>query len=226
MGHFAHPLQVTPFPATRSIRISARASDTRIDEWTIPAADVLDVLGWPTDAGWRGSGQLRVLIDGTGGSVAFVAQSGDRAIIRGPESMAQSFLAHLRAAYEELPSESGETPYTYVPVPSVAAEGLAALQQQVTQGHNSILTSMQELMNAVQAIARNQSAPVPQTAPQAPIYTPPVLQGVEEASVFIPSVSTDVEGTGLTAEAKTSSADDLAAAAAALKLAKRTTSLT
>ena len=227
MGHFANPLQVTAVPSSRSIRVSVRASDTRIDEWTISAADVDSVLSWDNGTGWRGNGELRVLLDRTGGSVAFHSTTGDRAIIRGPESMVYSFLAHLQAAFDELPSVLPEpqpkaaVQVVYTPVPAapqaspVSQEILSAIQQQVAQGHAELLTSIQQLASVVRTALATSPAPAP------------VLQSSSVPTtsdpVFIPSVSTAVEGTGLTADSKTSDAGDLAAAAAALKAAKKNT---
>lgn len=221
MGHFANPLVVTPRPDLQAVRISVRASESRIDEWTVSAADVASVLNWDNDSGWRGAGELRVLLDRSGGSVSFRNGSGDRAIIRGPESMAYSFLAHLQAAYDALPPAPEEqvvvqtvtAPRTLPPPTPVGQEVLTSIQQQVSQNHAELLQTIATLTAAVQ------------TALATPSAAHPVLQspGVVTTSepVFIPSVSTTVEGTGLTADEKTSAADDLAAAAAALKAAKK-----
>lgn len=208
MSHFANPLKVTAMPATWSVRISVRASDTRIDEWSITASDVQSVLTRPDGTGWRGDGELRVLLDHTGGSVAFHSTSGDRAIIRGPESMIHSFLAHLQAAYDQLPGSAPEQlptspaitkyfPYSYGSAPSESS-------------------GMQEVLNAIQCLSDAvRTALAASPAPQ------PMIQSVGvptfSESVFIPSVLTTVEGTGLVADEKTSGATDLAAAAAALK---------
>jgi hypothetical protein len=211
MSHFANPLKVTAMPATWSVRISVRASDTRIDEWSITSSDVQSVLTWPDGAGWRGNGELRVLLDHTGGSVAFHSPSGDRAIIRGPESMIHSFLAHLQAAYDELPASGPEHlpppppmkffPYSY---------GSAAPE---SPGMQEVLSAIQSLSDAVRTALA--ASPAPQ-----PMIQSAGVPTLSE-SVFIPSVLTTVEGTGLTADEKTSEATDLAAAAAALKSAKK-----
>jgi hypothetical protein len=154
--------------------------------------------------------------------VAFHNASGDRAIIRGPESMVYSFLAHLQAAYDALPDVSAAEVTVRsiraaapVAAPTGAQEVLTSIQQQVAQNHSELLRMIANLTSAVQS---------PRVAPSA---APPVLQVERETpssdTVFIPSVSTTVEGTGLTADEKTSSGDDLAAAAAALRAAKKQT---
>lgn len=223
MGHFANPLVVTPRPELNAVRISVRASESRIDEWTVSAADVASVLNWDNSSGWRGAGELRVLLDRAGGSVSFSNGSGDRAIIRGPESMAYSFLAHLQAAYDALPLEqSPQVVVQSVPAQKqqtvaapVAQEVLTSIQQQVSQNHAELLQTIATLTAAVQTALAAPSAPLPV------LQSPSVVTTSEP--VFIPSVSTTVEGTGLTADEKTSAADDLAAAAAALKAAKKNT---
>lgn len=79
---------------------------------------------------------------------------------------------------------------------------------------------MQEVLNAIQSLSEAvRTALAASPAPQ------PMIQSVGvptfSESVFIPSVLTAVGGTGLTADEKTSGATDLAAAAAALKSAKK-----
>lgn len=226
MGHFSNPLVVTAKPEENAVRVSVRASESRIDEWTISAEDVASVLNWDNSNGWRGAGNLKVLLDRTGGSVSFRNGSGDRAIIRGPESMAYSFLAHLQAAYDTLPLEPVETvsvvrvasSQTRSATESATPEALTAIQQQVAQNHSELLSTIAGLAAAVQTALQTPSAP-------APVLQSERVPTISDA-VFIPSVSTTVEGTGLTADEKTSSADDLAAAAAALRAAKKQTTST
>jgi len=229
MAHFANPLHVTAMPSSCSVRISVRASETRVDEWSITAADVRSVLEWSSDEGWRGNGELRVLIERASGSVAFHSSSGDRAIIRGPESMVHSFLAHLQAAHDALPSAApeafsgGNHPVTYdtsastapATIPAATQEVLAAIQLQVAQSHAELLSTIHQLAAAVSTALS--SAPA----------GPPVLQvtslPTSSETVFIPSLLTSVEGSGLAADEKTSEAGDLTAATAALKAAKKNT---
>jgi hypothetical protein len=79
---------------------------------------------------------------------------------------------------------------------------------------------MQEVLNAIQSLSD-----AVRTALAVSPVSQPVIQNLSvpifSESVFIPSVLTTVEGTGLTADEKTSGASDLAAAAAALKSAKK-----
>ena len=103
MGYFPTPIAVKPLPDSDAIRISVRASEARIDEWTILRHDVESVLDGYDDeyTGWRGVGELRVRMGRSGGDVAFY-DGDDRALLRLSISEVASFMAHLRACMYEL----------------------------------------------------------------------------------------------------------------------------
>jgi hypothetical protein len=251
MSHFSAPLNVKAVPELNAVRISVRASETRIDEWTISATDVESVLTAPETADWRGSGEVRVQLSTLGGSVAFHSPGGDRAIIRGPESMVNSFVAHLQAAYAALPPSditvsryqsasamkvpasaalvpvetvSGTAPPTSGAVPApVDLSAHAAQLAALFEQSTAILENLTLLSQIVQKlVARPSVAP----APVPTVSTgSAVLQEPEFTptadQVFIPSISTSLSGNGLGADEKSGAGGDLTAASTALRAAKK-----
>lgn len=249
MAHFSTPLLVRPLPEEDAIRISVRASENRIDEWTVFASDIEEVLAADEDAkDWRGTGELRVRLFPGGGDVAFY-DGDDRVLIRLGAGEIASFLAHLHAAMYELPPVQGIRQKTR----KVAAAPIIAVQPEAPRsGGNgneveALRGMMQQIMLAVVTLSsdvnklmgrliereaeRNAAPPPPPPAPpivqiiqpQAPaavIMTASVES--DEPSIFIPDrVGTDFTGEGMAAKTVSSDGDDIAAAAAALKAAKK-----
>jgi hypothetical protein len=244
MSHFSNPLNVKAVPELNAVRVSVRSSEHRIDEWTISALDVESLLTAPETSDWRGNGEVRVQTNTMGGSVAFHSSGGDRAIIRGPESMVHSFVAHLQAAYAALPpsditvSRYQSTPTIAVPasaavevstpptswaVPasvdlSAHAAQLAALFEQSTAILGT-LTLLSQIVQKLAARADVAPAPVPTVSTGSAVLQEPEFTPTSD-QVFIPSISTSLSGNGLGAEEKSGAAGDLTAASTALRAAK------
>jgi hypothetical protein len=235
MSHFPNPFQVTPQAALGSIRISIRASDSRIDEWLIEPEDVLSVLTWTSTEGWRGGGSLRVMLDQNGGGVAFHSPDGTRSIVRASSGVIDSFLAHLHAAYEMLPSKPetlmSELPdisrVSKPPSNSInsaladAAEHLIDGINNLTLGHQLVLARIQQLTDAIQLLQQSivLSAGA-QPHYMAPEPTAPSVGG-KDAPMYVPSLAAAIEGTSIPLTEKVSSADDLADAVSALQAVKQ-----
>ena len=241
MSYFPSPIQVTAQPASCTVRVSVRASESRIDEWSIEAEDVWSVLSWPLKDGWRGEGNLRILVGRSGGSVAFHAASGDRAIMRASNGIIESFLAHLHAAYTELPTlpmeihenrpgthrrddKTKETNDSHntdnVKESNKIAEALAQLQLQIKQGNEAIFEALRRIEEKQSASSQTE---------QVIRYGADERQLTDDFSlpptpVFVPSLATALDGTTLQVDEKTGEADVLTEAAAALKAAKQKTS--
>jgi hypothetical protein len=245
MGYFSTPIAVKASVDDDAIRVSVRASETRVDEWTILRGDVRSVLeGYDDDfTGWRGVGELRVRVGRSGGDVAFY-DGDDRALLRLGPSEVGSFLAHLRAAYNELPAEMirGPVPVrldylpplpsasTPVAAPAVTAdlEPLRGMMQQVMMAVITLTSDVNRMMQRLaEREAERATAPpvqqVIQVVQAQPVSAPVVTPAAPtESDMFIPSMeSSDLSGAGLEAKEKTGSGDELAEAAAALKAAKK-----
>lgn len=251
MGYFSTPIAVTALPEADAVRISVRASESRVDEWTVLHADVESVVtGYEDDfTGWRGVGELRVRVGRSGGDVAFY-DGDDRALLRLGVSEVSSFLAHLHAALYELggtpPARVASVKSSAAPVQNVNTSGassinaaelesLRGMMQQIMMAVITLTSDVNRMMRqmaereAERAAAPVMAAPMPVmlvSAPAAPVVvSAPVVAPVvvpEESEMFIPEMRTsDLTGAGLEAKEKAGAGDDLAAAAAALKAAKK-----
>ena len=247
MGYFSTPLAVKPLPENDSVRISVRASETRVDEWTILRSDVESVLdGYEDDFfGWRGVGELRVRMGRSGSDIAFY-DGDDRALLRLSPSEAASFMAHLRACLYELESAgSPPAPPRHVagpaapPVqagviaPVIASSDIESLRGMLQQVMLAVITLTSDVNRMMQRQAEREAeraalpAPVPHVIqviqPMAPVAaTVEARSAPEDSDMFIPSMGTsELAGAGLEAKEKSGSSSDLAEAAAALKAAKK-----
>jgi hypothetical protein len=250
MGYFSTPIAVKPVPAAGAVRISVRASESRVDEWTVLHRDVESVLsGYEEDFfGWRGVGELRVRLGRSGADVAFYSGD-DRALLRLSTSEAASFMAHLHAAFYELGGElpfsrhsvkPTETPSQSLAVPSSTAhvaelESLRGTMQQIMMAVITLTSDVNRMMRQLTERDAERAAAPPQivvvAAPTAAAPTeikavvapaPEAPRAPEESEMFIPAMrASEITGTGLEAKEKSGAGDDLAAAAAALKAAKK-----
>jgi len=240
MGYFPTPIAVKPLPDSDAIRISVRASEARIDEWTILRHDVESVLDGYDDeyTGWRGVGELRVRMGRSGGDVAFY-DGDDRALLRLSISEVASFMAHLRACMYELegsvrlpPPPSHRSAYASTSDSASASasgdfESLRGTMQQIMM---AVITLTSDVNRMMRQIAEREAERAAQPAQVVVMAAPgaagqaatPVARTVEDGEMFIPTMNpSGLTGASLEATEKSGSSDDLAAASAALKAAKK-----
>jgi len=228
MGYFPTPIAVKPLPDSDAIRISVRASEARIDEWTILRHDVESVLDGYDDEyiGWRGVGELRVRMGRSEGDVAFY-DGDDRALLRLSISEVASFMAHLRACMYELEGSVRLPPPPSHRSSSGDLESLRGTMQQIMMAVITLTSDVNRMMRqmaereAERAVTPAQVVVMaaPGAAGQA---ATPIARTVEDGDMFIPTMNpSDLTGASLEATEKSGSSDDLAAASAALKAAKK-----
>jgi hypothetical protein len=245
MGYFSTPIAVKPLPGLDAVRISVRASESRVDEWTVLRPDVESVLDGYEDEfnGWRGVGELRVRMGRSGGDVAFY-NGDDRALLRLSAPETASFMAHLRSSLYELDPDlvvrleprsppRAEPPPQQQAAPQIAASDLESIRGMLQQVMLAVITLTSDVNRMMQRQAERDAerAALPAPAPQVIQVVQPVAPVVasvaaplipQDAEMFIPSMGTsELAGAGLEAKEKSGSGSDLAEAAAALKAAKK-----
>jgi hypothetical protein len=216
MAHFSTTFHVKPDLTRGEIRLSIQVSESRVDEWWVPASDAREVLALEGVEGWRGEGAMKVRFNQGTADVAIYDKNGHRTVIRAFPSAVKLLLAQLRTAVAEVPETAIEERIIIrntSPDEAVVREAVRlALQDEIGLMRSGIIDALRIEVSQLREWISSQGFSAPPAVAAASSIP-------DDTPTFIPSTVGQGQLFG-SLDVKGKTGDGVAGAAAALKAQK------